>query len=100
MIHSRSETFDEVKKFTELYNEFSNRKPLVVVPSTYSTVTEEELVENKINVVIYANHLLRSAYPAMLKTAMSILKHHRCKEASDRYCMKIKDVLTLIPGSK
>ena len=100
MIHSRSETFDEVRKFAELYNEFPNRKPLVVVPSTYSTVTEEELVENKINVVIYANHLLRSAYPAMLKTAMSILKHHRCKEASDRYCMKIKDVLTLIPGSK
>ena len=47
--------------------------------------------------VIYANHLLRAAYPAMVKTAKSILLNQRCKEASDEYCMKIKDILTLIP---
>ncbi len=100
MIHSRSKTFDEIKEFTTLYNQLPNRKPLVVVPSSYPQVTEQELLENNINIVIYANHLLRAAYPAMVKTAESILRNHRCKEASDEYCMKIKDIITLIPGAK
>ena len=100
MIHSREKTFDEIKEFATLYNQLPNRKPLVVVPSSYSQVTEKELIENNINVVIYANHLLRSAYPAMVNTAKSILENHRCKEASDEYCMKIKDIITLIPGAK
>ena len=100
MIHSREKTFDEIKEFAKLYNQLPNRKPLVVVPSSYSQVTEKELIENNINVVIYANHLLRSAYPAMVNTAKSILENHRCKEASDEYCMKIKDIITLIPGAK
>ena len=100
MIHSREKTFDEIKDFATLYNQLPNRKPLVVVPSSYSQVTEKELIENNINVVIYANHLLRSAYPAMVNTAKSILENHRCKEASDEYCMKIKDIITLIPGAK
>ena len=97
MIHSRKNTFDEIREFAQIYNKLPNRKPLVVVPSSYSDVTEEELADNGINIVIYANQLLRSAYPAMVKTAESILKNHRAKEASDEYCMKIKDILTLIP---
>lgn len=100
MIHSRKNTFDEIKEFATLYNQLPNRKPLVVVPSSYNQVTEEELIKNGINIVIYANHLLRAAYPAMVNTAKSILKHHRCKEASDEYCMNIKDIITLIPGAK
>ena len=84
MIHSRQKTFDEIKEFATLYNQ----------------VTEAELIENNINVVIYANHLLRAAYPAMVNTAKSILENHRCKEASDEYCMKINDIITLIPGAK
>ena len=100
MIHSRLKDFDEIKEFATLYNQLPNRKPLIVVPSSYSHVTEKELVENGINVVIYANHLLRAAYPAMVNTAKSILENHRCKEASDEYCMKIKDIITLIPGGK
>ncbi len=100
MIHSRKKTFDEIKEFARLYNQFSNRKPLVVVPSSYNQVTESELIENNINVVIYANHLLRAAYPAMVNAAKSILENHRCKEASDEYCMNIKDIITLIPGAK
>lgn len=100
MIHSRQKTFDEIKEFATLYNQLPNRKPLIVVPSSYNHVTEAELVENNINVVIYANHLLRAAYPAMVNTAKSILENHRCKEASDEYCMKIKDIITLIPGAK
>lgn len=100
MIHSRQKTFDEIKEFANLYNQLPNRKPLIVVPSSYNHVTEAELIENNINVVIYANHLLRAAYPAMVNTAKSILENHRCKEASDEYCMKIKDIITLIPGAK
>ena len=100
MIHSRKNTFDEIKEFATLYNQLPNRKPLVVVPSSYNQVTEEELIKNGINIVIYANHLLRAAYPAMVNTAKSILENHRCKEASNEYCMKIKDIITLIPGAK
>ncbi len=97
MIHSRSNTFDEIKEFAKIYNTIENRKPLVVVPSSYCEVYEEELAKNGIDMVIYANHLLRAAYPAMVKTAKSILLNQRCKEASDEYCMKINDILTLIP---
>ena len=100
MIHSRQKTFDEIREFAKLYNQLPNKKPLVVVPSSYNQVTEEELIQNGISIVIYANHLLRSAYPAMVNTAKSILENHRCKEASDEYCMKIKDIITLIPGAK
>ena len=100
MIHSRKNTFDEIKEFASIYNKLPNRKPLIVVPSSYSTVTEDELIKNGINIVIYANHLLRAAYPAMVNTAKSILENHRCKEASDDYCMKIKDIITLIPGAQ
>ncbi len=100
MIHSRSKSFDEVKNFLIEYNKLPNRKPIVVVPSSYCQVTEEELIENKVNIVIYANHLLRAAYPAMVETAKSILENHRSYEASEEYCMSIKDIITLIPGAK
>ncbi len=100
MIHSRSKDFAEVKSFIDIYNKLPYRKPLVVVPSSYNQVTEQELIDNGVNIVIYANHLLRAAYPAMVNTAKSILTHHRCKEASEKYCMSIKEILTLIPGAK
>lgn len=100
MIHSRSKVFDEIKEFTRLYNQLPNRKPLVVVPSSYAYVTEEELIENNINIVIYANQMLRAAYPAMVKVANSILEHHRAKEASEDYCMSIREIINLIPGGK
>lgn len=100
MIHSRSKVFDEIKEFTRLYNQLPNRKPLVVVPSSYAYVTEEELVENNINVVIYANQMLRAAYPSMVNVAKSILTHHRAKEASEEYCMSIREIINLIPGGK
>jgi len=99
MIHSRQKDFAEIKAFCDQYANFANRKPLVVVPSSFSHVTEEELVSSGVNVVIYANQLLRAAYPSMIKTVESILRNDRAKEASDSYCMPIKDILTLIPGS-
>ena len=100
MIHSRKKEFDEVKEFCSIYNKIENRKPLIVVPSSYSHVTEEELAENGVNVVIYANQLLRAAYPAMMKTAETILKNNRAQEADKEHCMGIKEVITLIPGGE
>ncbi len=95
MIHSKSSVPDEIFEFCSRYQERSVKVPLVVVPSTYSQVTESALESKGVNVVIYANQLLRSAYPAMWKTAESILTCGRAKEA-DRYCMPIKEILTLI----
>lgn len=99
MIHSRMADGEEIKTFCELYNKLPNRKPLVVVPSSYNHMYESELANMGVNIVIYANQLLRAAYPAMMNVATSILTHHRAKEASRDFCMKIKDIITLIPGS-
>ncbi len=99
MIHSKEKDTKEVLDFCEEYKKIKNKAPLVVVPTTYNTITEQELIDAGVNIVIYANHLLRSAYPAMIKTAETILKHGRCHEA-DKYCLPINEVLTLIPGSK
>ena len=99
MIHSRSKKPDEILKFCKQYKFFSNKVPLVVVPTAFCTITEEELIDANVSIVIYANHLLRSAYKAMEKTAKSILKNHRAYEAEEM-CMSIKEILTLIPGGK
>jgi phosphoenolpyruvate phosphomutase len=99
MIHSRRKEPDEVFEFCRRYNALPNRKPLVAVPSSYNKVTEDELQAHGVNVVIYANHLLRSAYPAMVNTARSILTNRRSAE-SDAQLLPIKDILELIPGTK
>lgn len=99
MIHSREKTPDEVFAFCARYNKLENRKPLVAVPSSYNKTTEQELQDNGVNIVIYANQLLRSAYPAMLGTALSILEHSRSAECDSRM-MPIKEILELIPGTK
>lgn len=98
MIHSRRKTPDEVFEFCRLYNQLENRKPLVAVPSSYNSVTEDELQAQGVNIVIYANHLLRSAYPAMVNTAKNILCHQCSVNAQG--LMPIKDILELIPGGK
>jgi len=100
MIHSKDDEPDDILEFCDHYKDFEYKVPLVVVPSTYCQITEEELIDAGVDVVIYANHLIRSAYPAMKNTAESILKHNRAKEADEEYCMPIKDILTLIPGGK
>lgn len=96
MIHSKSKTPDEIIAFCKAYQTVNNKVPLFVVPSTYNTITEQALIDLGVNVVIYANHLLRSAYPAMVNTAVSILTHKRAHEA-DKECLPIKQVLDLIP---
>lgn len=97
LIHSRSKKPDEIFEFCDEFNRFDKKVPLVVVPTSYNQVTEKELAEKGVNVVIYANHLLRAAYPAMMKTAESILKNGRSKEV-DSELMSINDIIGLIPG--
>ena len=97
MIHSKEKDGKEIIEFCENFQNFEMKVPLIVVPSTYSHMTESELQDLGISVIIYANHLLRSAYPSMINAAKSILQNSRSKEASDKYCMSIKDVISLIP---
>lgn len=100
MIHSKNKDGGDIKEFCQRFREQNVMTPIVAVPTTYNHVTEEELASWGVNVVIYANHMLRSAYPAMVNCAKSILTHQRSLEASNDYCMPIKDILTLIPGTK
>ena len=100
MIHSKNKSGDDIKEFCLRFREKDPHTPIVAVPTTYNQFTEEELAEWGINVVIYANHMLRSAYPAMVKCAERILETSRSLEASDEYCMPIKQILNLIPGTK
>lgn len=100
MIHSKNKDGMDIKEFCQRFREKDNHTPIVAVPTTYAQFTEAELAEWGINIVIYANHMLRSAYPAMVKCAERILETTRCLEASDEYCMPIKQILNLIPGTK
>ena len=96
MIHSRRREPDEIFEFVEKFRQKDAVTPIVVVPTSFNTVTEKEFRERGVNVVIYANQLTRSGFPAMKKAAETILKNHRAKEADDM-CMPIKEILTLIP---
>ncbi len=100
MIHSKNKDGMDIKEFCQRFREKDDHTPIVAVPTTYAQFTEEELASWGINIVIYANHMLRSAYPAMVRCAESILEHGRCLEASEQYCMPIKQILNLIPGTK
>ena len=97
MIHSRRKEPDEIFEFCCRFRETDQDTVLVLVPTSFNSVTEKEWKERGVNVVIYANHLIRSGYPAMQKTAETILRCRRAKEADEAYCMPIKEILTLIP---
>lgn len=98
LIHSRKSDGLEISEFSKFYKNLNVGKPLVVVPTSYNQFTENELFDNGANIIIYANHLLRSSYPAMIKTANSILENGRSKEA-DADLISIKEILNLIPGT-
>jgi phosphoenolpyruvate mutase len=97
MIDTEQDSPDEVLEFCREYRKLERRVPLVVAPTTYHSITEEELMQAGASVVIYANHLLRAAYPAMMAAAESILTNGRSLEASEA-CAPIGNVLKLIPG--
>lgn len=95
MIHSRKKDPKEIVEFCDKFRLENKETPIVVVPSSFNVVTEEELAEHGANIVIYANQLTRSAFPAMEETAKDILRHHRAKEVDDKL-MPIKDIISLI----
>ena len=96
MIHSRRKEPDEIFEFVERFRCGDPVTPIVVVPTSFNTVTEEEFKERGVNIVIYANQLTRTGFPAMQDAARTILKNHRAKECDDK-CMPIKEIITLIP---
>ena len=98
MIHSKLKDPSEIFEFCEKYISFEKNVPLMVVPSSFNSVTEKEWIDKGVSIVCYANHMLRSAYPAMLSVATSILEHGRSLECEDS-CLSIKDTLELIPGT-
>ncbi|MBO4998751.1 MAG: phosphoenolpyruvate mutase [Lachnospira sp.] len=95
MIHSRKESPSEILAFCDQFRSEDKQTPLVVVPTSYHSITEQELSEHGVNIVIYANQLTRSAFPAMEQTAKDILKYHRAQEVDERL-LPIKDIITLI----
>ena len=95
MIHSRKKEPTEILEFCDKFRKNNKKTPIVVVPSSFNCITEAELSEHGVNIVIYANQLTRSAFPAMEKTAKDILKFHRAKEVDSRL-MPIKDIISLI----
>lgn len=95
MIHSRKKDPAEIVEFCDKFRADDKETPIVVVPSSFNVITEEELAEHGANIVIYANQLTRSAFPAMEETAKDILRYHRAKEVDERL-MPIKDIISLI----
>ncbi len=96
MIHSRKKDPAEIFEFVEKFRKKDKTTPIVVVPTSFNTVTEEEFKKRGVNIVIYANQLIRAAFPAMKKVAEKILENHRAKEVDDE-CISIKEIITLIP---
>lgn len=96
MIHSRKKDPAEIFEFVEKYREKNQTTPIVVVPTSFNTVTEEEFKARGVNIIIYANQLTRTGFPAMQNAAKLILANHRAKECDD-ICMPFKDIIRLIP---
>ena len=97
MIHSKNKSGEDIKEFCLTFRQRYAHVPIVVVPTTYDHIHESELRKWGVNVVIYANHMLRAAYPAMMRVACTILENGRAQEVRD-LCMPIKEILELIPG--
>jgi len=99
MIHSKEKHGNDIKEFCECFRKEYEKVPIVLVPTTYNQFTEKELAGWGANIIIYANHMLRASYPAMLKAAQTILEAERSLEVNDM-CLSIKQILELIPGTK
>lgn len=96
MIHSRKKDPEEIFEFVQLFRRKDSVTPLVVVPTSFNQVTEEEFRKRGVNIVIYANQLTRAGFPAMQNAAKLILENHRAKEC-DAVCMPIGEIIRLIP---
>ncbi len=97
MIHSRKKDPSEILEFIEKFRAKDNVTPIVLVPTSFNSVTEEEWKERGANIIIYANQLMRAQVPAMQNAARTILENHRAKEC-DEEIMPFKDIIRLIPA--
>lgn len=97
MIHSRKKDPSEIQEFIEKFREKDKTTPIVLVPTSFNSVTEEEWKERGANIIIYANQLMRAEVPAMQKAAELILENHRAEEC-DSMLMPFKDIIRLIPA--
>ena len=98
MIHSKNKSPNEIIDFAKKFRKKFPNIPLVAVPTSYNKTREAELAKAGVNIIIYANHLLRASYPAMLSTALNILKNKRSYEA-EKKLLSINKILELIPGT-
>jgi phosphoenolpyruvate phosphomutase / 2-hydroxyethylphosphonate cytidylyltransferase len=96
MIHLDDNEQQKILEFCRRYKEIENKVFLIAVPSDCSRITEKEFEKVGVNIVVYADHLIRSAYPTMIRTAESILKNERSYEASEKYCIPKKKILELM----
>lgn len=99
MIHSRQKSPNEILEFCKILRDYNENIPIVVVPTSFNQITAKELSKAGVNIVIYANHMLRAAYPGMKNVAKSILENDRSLEAEEKL-LSIKEILDLIPGTK
>ncbi|MDX4069412.1 phosphoenolpyruvate mutase [Aliarcobacter skirrowii] len=99
MIHSRQKSPNEILEFCKILRDYNENIPIVVVPTSFNQITAKELSQAGVNIVIYANHMLRAAYPGMKNVAKSILENDRSFEAEEQL-LSIKEILDLIPGTK
>lgn len=99
MIHSRKKEATEVLEFCKIFREYNANIPIIAVPTSYNQISAKELAEAGVNIVIYANHMLRAAYPGMMNVAKSILNYDRSYEA-EKELLSINEILDLIPGTK
>lgn len=97
MIHSRKKDPSEIQEFIEKFRAKDLTTPIVLVPTSFNSVTEEEWKERGANIIIYANQLMRAEVPAMQKAAETILENHRAKEC-DEMIMPFKDIIRMIPA--
>ena len=96
MIHSRKKDPGEIQEFIEKFREKDKATPIVLMPTSFNSVTEEEWKARGANIIIYANQLMRAAVPAIQKAAISVLEHHRAQECDDML-MPFKEIIRLIP---
>ena len=95
VIHSKDKNPHEIFKFASSFKKSKYYKPMIAIPSTYSSVYENQLINNGFKIVIYANHLMRASYSAMLNTAKNILKNQRSKDVEKKIC-SVSEIINLI----
>ena len=97
MIHSRKEDPGEIQEFIEEFRKKNKNTPIVLVPTSFNSIKEEEWKERGANIIIYANQLMRAEVPAMKRAAEIILENHRAQEC-DEMLMPFKDIICMIPA--